>query len=244
MDFNLRGLMSFFNGFSHFFFGTECLACHRKGLALDPWLCPDCKEELQRLSQKPRRPNPDTLSLFPMAPLTKALVHGLKYGNMPGLAGYLISTAFRERSTFETIQSWGEKLAFIPVPLHPARLRERGYNQAEKLAGAIAAKLGAETARAIERKTFRVSQTTLSKTGRANNVAGAFAWKKGFRWPLGRIPVIVDDVFTTGATSSACLYALEKENLGGFAKVCTLLYEESASAKVDFAADCTAEWLV
>lgn len=236
--------MSVLNGLSRFFFGSECLACHRRGLVLDPWLCPDCKRELLRLAKNPRRPNPDTLCLYPMTPLTKALVHGLKYGNMPGLAGYLVSQALRETATVDILREWGRRLAFIPVPLHAARFRERGYNQAESLSLAVSAKLGGKMIRALSRKTFRISQTALSRAGRANNVAGAFAFKKGLRWPFGYVPVIVDDVFTTGATTSACLYALEKENLGGMAKVCTLLYEESANAKVDFAADTSMEWEV
>lgn len=236
--------MKLWTGISKFLFGNGCLACKRGGLPLDPWLCPDCREELQKLAQNPRRPNSDTLCLYTMTPLTKALVHGLKYGNMPGLAGYLVRTALKERETLETLQEWGRKLAFVPVPLHPARMRERGYNQAEKLARAISGRMNGIVAPALERKTFRISQTTLSRSERSNNVAGAFGLKKRFRWPDGRIPVIVDDVFTTGATTTACLYAFEKENLGGFSKVCTLLYEESATARVDFAADTAMEWHV
>lgn len=62
---------------------------------------------------------------------------------------------------------------------------ERGYNQAEKLACSFAGKTGGIVFRALFRKTFRVSQTTLSKTGRANNVSGSFWMEKaGFlaRW--------------------------------------------------------------
>ncbi len=236
--------MSFRNGISSFFFGNGCLACRRAGVPLDPWLCPDCRDELRSLAKSPRQPNPDVLCLYAMTPLTKALVHGLKYGNMPGLAGYLVSNALRESETCEIIRSWGSKLAFVPVPLHRARMRERGYNQAEKLACSFAGKTGGVVARALFRKTFRVSQTALSKTGRANNVAGAFGWDSAHSWPVGYTPVIVDDVFTTGATTSACLYAMEKENLAGRAKICTLLLEESATARIDFAADSSMEWNV
>ncbi len=236
--------MSLWNGISSFFFGNGCLACHRVGIPLDPWLCPDCRDELRRLAKSPRQPNPDVLCLYAMTPLTKSLVYGLKYGNMPGLAGYLVATALREPETFEIIRGWGKKLAFVPVPLHTARMRERGYNQAEKLAFSFAGKTDGIVAHALFRKTFRVSQTKLSRSGRANNVAGAFGWKTRFSWPEGCTPILVDDVFTTGATTSACLYALEKENLAGRAKVCTLLREESATARIDFAADSSMEWNV
>jgi ComF family protein len=236
--------MSFWNGISRAFFGNGCLSCHRSGVPLDPWLCADCKSELGRLAKSPKRPRPDVLSLYAMTPLTKSLVHGLKYGNMPGLAGYLVNRALRESETLEILCGWGRRLAFIPVPLHPARMRERGYNQAERLAFALASRTGGVVVEPLFRKTFRTSQTTLSRTGRANNVAGAFGWKRRFRFPDGCVPVIVDDVFTTGATTAACLYALEKENLDGMAKICTLLCEESAKARTDFVADSSTEWLV
>lgn len=230
------------NDFASFIFGNGCMACHRSGLPLDSWLCPDCQKELIRLAQAPRRPRPDVFCLYAMTPLTKELVHGLKYGNMSGLARYLVEMAFSETESREIFREWGRRLAFIPVPLHPARMRERGYNQAEKLAQALAACVGGVVVPALERKTFRVSQTKLSKSGRADNVAGAFVWNRRCRFPNFHIPVIVDDVFTTGATTSACLYALEKKNLAGFAKVCTLMNEESTTAKADFAADSAMEW--
>ncbi len=236
--------MKIWSGISNFLFGNACLGCSRNGVSLDPWLCADCREELRKLSRSPRRPNPDALCLYAMTPLTKNLVHGLKYGNMPGLAGYLVNMALQESETYETLLDWGRKLAFVPVPLHSARMRERGYNQAEKLARAISLRMNGIVAPVLERKTFRVSQTTLSREGRATNVAGAFAFKKNALWPENRIPVIVDDVYTTGATTGACLYAFEKKNLSGSAKVCTLLYEESATARVDFAADNAMEWHV
>lgn len=236
--------MSLWNGVSSFFFGNGCLGCHRVGVPLDPWLCPDCRKELRYLAKSPRLPNPDVLCLYAMTPLTKSLVYGLKYGNMPGLASYLVANALREEESFEIVREWGMKLAFIPVPLHTARMRERGYNQAEKIAFSLAGKANGIVAHALLRKTFRVSQTKLSRTGRENNVAGAFGWKRRFRWPSGYTPIIVDDVFTTGATTTACLYALEKENLAGRVKVCTLLREEIACAKIDFAADSSMEWNV
>lgn len=236
--------MSIWNAFSRFVFGAECLACHRADRPLDPWLCEDCRTELRREAQSPRRPNPDTLCLYAMSPLLKQLVYGLKYGGMPGLAGYLVSCALRETETQEILWEWGSRLAFVPVPLHLARFRERGYNQAEKLAGALAVGLGGKIACALERRTFRVSQTKLSKESREKNVAGAFRYRKRFLWPENCTPVIVDDVYTTGSTTGSCLYALEREGLGNRAKVCTLLYEESATARVDFAADRTQEWFV
>jgi len=235
-------VVSFFSGISSFAFGNECLGCHRLGRPLDPWLCPDCKKELLKLAEDPRHPAFDILCLYPMTPLLKSLVHAIKYGNMPGLANYLVRISLQSGDSLETLKSWGKNLHFVPVPLHKARFRERGYNQAEKIAASISECVGGSVENALVRRTFRISQTQLSRDARAHNVAGAFVLKKNLRWSSDCIPVIVDDVFTTGATSTACLYALERKNLGGMAKVCTLLCEESASAKADFVADSSLGW--
>jgi ComF family protein len=94
--------------------------------------------------------------------------------------------------------------AVVPVPLHRSRLRRRGFNQAELLARGVAAGLNApfsDTLRAV-RKTR--DQVELSAADRRANVAGAFAVRERAR---GRI-LLVDDVFTTGATTSECAESL------------------------------------
>ena len=95
-----------------------------------------------------------------------------------------------------------QPLYFVPVPLHRARYRERGYNQAELLAAALAVATGGKVCRLLKRKTFVVSQTKLSKEEREMNVAGAFVAKFPRKMPTRGTVVVVDDVFTTGATTS------------------------------------------
>jgi len=98
--------------------------------------------------------------------------------------------------------------AFVPVPLHPLRRRERGYNQAELLARHAARRFGVPVARdAVRRVKDTPTQTRLDRRQRAANVRGAFkaapaAALKGLHVAL------VDDVLTTGATTSACARAL------------------------------------
>jgi ComF family protein len=92
----------------------------------------------------------------------------------------------------------------VPVPLHPAKQREREFNQAERLAR----RLGAATQipvnkRLLQRVLPTRTQTQLSRPERLANVRNAFAMRKGQRLNGERI-VLVDDVFTTGATTSAC----------------------------------------
>jgi predicted amidophosphoribosyltransferase len=85
-----------------------------------------------------------------------------------------------------------------------------------------------------------VSQTKLSREQRERNVAYAFECVLK-EIPASGTVVVVDDVFTTGATTSACLAAFGR-NFPIPLKVCTLLYDEPASAVADYAADNRVEW--
>ena len=234
--------MRWIENVGRFVFGAECLGCGKPSKSLDPWLCPECVGELERESTVDLFPGPDVCSLFPMRPLTRKLVHALKYKGVSGMATYLVkhSSSVRYGVVREDLSMLPKPLYFVPVPLHRARFRERGYNQAEKIAAALAVVFGGKVCRWLRRRTFVVSQTKLSKEARERNVAYAFECTLK-EPPVSGTVVVVDDVFTTGATTSACLAAFGR----GFplpVKVCTLLYDEPASAAADFAADNQMEW--
>ena len=75
------------------------------------------------------------------------------------------------------------------------------------------------------------------------NVAGAFVLKKRMNVKKEDCVVIVDDVFTTGATTGACAYALKRNGYRNI-KICSLLYEKPISAELDFVADKQEDWLL
>ena len=98
----------------------------------------------------------------------------------------------------------------VPVPLHPARLADRGYNQAALLARPVARAIGAELLPlALERTRDTARQASLAQGARASNVAGAFVVRARCEpFVRGRRVLLVDDVCTTGATLEACASAL------------------------------------
>jgi ComF family protein len=99
----------------------------------------------------------------------------------------------------------------VPVPLHRARLAQRGYNHAALLAVPLARHLGARFAPgALVRTRDTPAQATLGRSARLKNVAGSFEARPRERGRAGERVLLVDDVRTTGATLDACILALHE----------------------------------
>ncbi len=97
--------------------------------------------------------------------------------------------------------------ALVPVPLYHRRRRERGFNQAQEIAQGLASKRKLRVSDCLYRYRETASQTKLERPDRWINMAGAFHLKQGFD-VKGQSLLIIDDVFTTGATADACAQAL------------------------------------
>jgi ComF family protein len=129
-------------------------------------------------------------------------IHTFKYRGRPQLASPLGGELAKAigRATVSP-----EALAY--VPLHPQRQRERGFNQAERLARAGGRELGLPVVDGLRRVRPTRSQVGLTREERLINLQGAFAWADSD--PPGQRLGLVDDVCTTGTTLEACGAALE-----------------------------------
>lgn len=108
----------------------------------------------------------------------------------------------------------------VPVPLHPRRFAERGYNQSERIANILSKQSRIPVVHALKRVVYTKQQALLGKEEREHNLAAAFASQEPI--PEGSSILLVDDVYTTGATVGACIEVLEKACRGGDIAVYTL----------------------
>ncbi len=128
----------------------------------------------------------------------KKIVHALKYRGQRRVVAKLATPLM-----LQAIAD-GPFDAVVPVPLHRSRRRRRGFNQAELLARGVAGEITATVSDTLEVVRSTGDQVELSAAQRRANVAGAYRAKE----PLRGTILLVDDVFTTGATMSACAGAL------------------------------------
>jgi ComF family protein len=131
------------------------------------------------------------------------VIHAFKFGDAPELSEPLVARAW-ESPAFARAR---RPDLLVPVPLHPVRRRERGYDQAARLARAFARRAGTPEALVLARTRATRQQARLGARERALNVRGAFRVLTP-ALVRGRHVALVDDVVTTGATIAAAADAL------------------------------------
>ncbi|MFC1693284.1 ComF family protein [Candidatus Latescibacterota bacterium] len=206
------------NSLIDFLFPPACLLCGGT-FSESKFVCTDCREAVI-LCSYPYNPAPGILNnvdyvsiLLPYDSRCRALIHSLKYHGMPSVGLFLGDLMGRKATRHLSLP---EDTLIIPVPLHPARLKERGYNQSERLARGFASFSGHEIGEDILARTRETgTQTALDAEHRARNVQGAFRYS-GSQSLMSRPVIIIDDVMTTGSTISECARALKE---GGADKV-------------------------
>jgi ComF family protein len=141
-------------------------------------------------------------------------VHRFKYSHALWFEPFLADLLVREAAP--ALRRWDWDF-LVPVPLHSLKLREREFNQAERLAGHLSRATQIPlNSQILRRVNPTATQTLLTRGQRAANMKNAFAVRSGTKLTGKRI-VVVDDVFTTGATTNACAQALQG---AGAAEVC------------------------
>ena len=139
------------------------------------------------------------------------VIHRYKYERALWFEPFLADLLSRAAKPLLATERWD---MIVPVPLHALKRREREFNQAERLAARLSAvtQIPVNT-RVIRRVEPTRTQTLLSREQRAANVRTAFAVRHGCGLH-GEQVILVDDVLTTGATTSACARVLRKAGAG------------------------------
>lgn len=207
------------------FFPQWCLGCGREGEIL----CPSCQKALPKIAPPlcPRCGLPQMSgilcpscllwasevdgirSAFRFEGTVRQAIHQLKYRNLKALAAPLANLL----SDFLAVNPIPAEV-LVPVPLHPKRLRERGYNQSALLAQELSKLIDLPVAdNCLTRRRHTPAQArTASVDERRSNVAGAFDCRD--RRLEGKAVLLIDDVATSGATLDACAVALKDAGAG------------------------------
>lgn len=208
---------------------AECMGCgSRAGFERD-WLCEDCRRELAERWVGAAPP--------PEGGLFDGAAYGYRYGG--AAAGVVRNLKYRGVKrlsepmgrrmvrAFETLQPANIDVV-VPVPMHPKRLRDRGFNHAALLASEVAKSLELPMLEALVRTRNTGQQARLSDAERLRNQAGAFALSTDVE---GKRTLLVDDVRTTGATANACARALLEGGASSVYLLCFALAKESKSGE-------------
>ena len=186
-------------------YSPRCGGCDRRGTLM----CADCLADMVPIA--PGLYSAEGLDALVCAgvfagPLRNA-VHKLKYESdtPPGKGRWrhLVSDALSVDASW--VAEDGTPPVLVPVPLHPAKKRARGYNQSELLAQELGRLTTWRVDKGLERVKNTRSQVGLRADERASNVADAFEWRGG---DMPERILLVDDVCTTGSTLTQCALAL------------------------------------
>jgi ComF family protein len=170
-----------------------------EGNITSQFLCPNCNG----LDYDFRFARPVLTSSEP----ARALIHGLKYQKNLHLARDLARIATEAFADPRLKRAWEERWTLVPVPLHWKRQQSRHYNQSEEIASHLGKWLDLPLIKALKRVRATPTQTHLTRRQRLQNLRGTIQMTRAGRNMNSQHTagvIIVDDVFTTGATVQEC----------------------------------------
>lgn len=181
---------------------TETLVCHQclSQLSLTNFQ-PDDNPIKTRLLPIVDVQNATALFLFDKSGIIQELIHKLKYEGHQDI-GVLMAQFAQDYFNHSKLDTSIDLI--VPVPLHPKKIKQRGYNQMTKFGRNLGNYLGVPYQESVLlRRRYTTSQTKKTARERRENVSGAFAVKSPENF-AGKHFLILDDVMTTGATIEAC----------------------------------------
>ncbi len=213
----------------------HCYFC-QQAIEEDHYLCGDCSQDMARVEMpycqycgesydgvieaQFRCPNCSDMELaygFARASLVSSeaslsLIYGLKYQKQRHLAralAFCMAEVFENDERFMNVENW----CLVPIPLHWKRQWRRGFNQSEALAEELSKLVHLPVRKLLKRVRSTQTQTRLSRNQRLENLQGAFRLRPEFQRYKSQSEgvILVDDVFTTGATVNACAAILGQE---------------------------------
>lgn len=215
----MLALREWWYDFVGLFYPPLCLACGEHLPSSCRLICLDCQLTLPQTEQHLHADNAFTERFWGRVPLragaalyyygktgrVQQLIFQLKYHDQPEI-GYLLGQWYgemlRESPHFRDLD------AVVPVPLHPRKEQQRGYNQSERFAAGLSESLRLPMwPQLLRRRQHADSQTKKGRLDRLTNTMEAFVLHQADR-AAGQHLLLVDDVLTTGATLEACALEL------------------------------------
>ncbi len=210
------------NNLLHLFYPNTCVGCS-KNLSFDnDLICIYCQHDLPHAYFTNQKNNlleqvffgktnikcATSLLLYESEGIVKKLIHELKYKRnqkIGVLFGELLANELKNSKRFQNLD------CIIPVPLHPTKLKKRGYNQLSKFGDTLAKKLEIPfLENLLIKKNSTETQTKKNKYARLKNTEHSFEFAESFSLENKNI-LLIDDVITTGATLEACAKELSKK---------------------------------
>jgi len=210
-----------FQSLLYLFFPPTCAGCQSVLMSNENVICTKCRHEIP-LTQHHKNPENDAYKKF-YGRIPVEQVSALVYFHKKGIVQELIhSLKYRGQEAIGTVlgEWYGEELkssqllqtvdAIIPVPLHPKKLRERGYNQVTEFGNALAKKLEIPVNNSIlYRQVYSKTQSQKNRLGRTEGIDTIFDVSFDEK-DHNKHFLLIDDVITTGATLEVCAKALLK----------------------------------